>query len=934
MRISFVLLFLCLRVSAASPVPALYSAAFESNVGQASSDVVFLSRTPGSAVCLTRFGVGLETSRGWMSLEFEGANPNPEIIGIGPQPTQVSYFTGSDPSHWKTGVPNYATVRYREIYPGIDAVFYRNAGQLEYDLIARPKADPRSIRLRLKGDGAIRFDQSGNLIFNGILLRRPDVYQDINGTRRKIRSSFRRIDSHRAAFRIASYDSAQTLTIDPVLTYSTHLGGSSSSDTTNIYGIAADSAGNAYVTGFTSALDFPTQHAAQSKYGGNNGDAFIAKISSDGSTLLYATYLGGSNTDQANAIVVDPAGNAYVTGVTESSDFPAVNPFQPSHHPLNASGGTGFVAKINADGSKLLFSSYLGGSGAENPSGIALDSAGAPYITGATYSSDFPVKNAFQSAPRTANGSAHAFVTKLQPDGSGLLYSTYLGGSAADQGMGIAVDPYGSAYVTGYTQSPDFPAKNAFRSTPPGTAGPYTGYPPTAFVTKLSADGKSLVYSTYLGGSVQDGGVAIAIDNSGSAYVLGRTSSPDFPVRNEFLKAIPGTHAFVTKLSPDGSTLAYSTWLGGTAGSELYWSNGQLIFSAPGGIAVDQNGHAWVAGATSSADFPITVDAFQPRRAAGAFSNAFISELSADGSALLYSSFLGGPGSAGASALALSAPGNAYVAGLGGMGFPVINPLPGGLNGGAFVAKFGVGTASPGMPQIGGVTNVDGAAAVAPGSWIVIKGTNLSSATRDWTGEIDNAGDLPTQLAATTVTVNGKPAYIYYVSPTQINAIAPDDGTVGMAPVVAAVNGIASPPFSVQLNRFSPALFLWPQNYVVATHLDYSVAVKNGVLPGTTTTPAAQRETIVLWGSGLGPVTPAAPAGMVTQTSGFVQTPVNIHFGAITQPAVAVALTEHNAAVYQIAVTVPGTLTPGDYSIGIEINGSVTATGKLTVGPM
>jgi hypothetical protein len=395
MRVCSFFLFLFLPLS----IPA----AFEPNLGQAPSNVVFLSRSLLSgaepAIALTENGARLNTPAGPVSFTFEGANPRPEITGIEPQPGRSNYFTGKDPSRWHTGVPGYARVRYREIYGGVDAIFYRKAGDLEYDLVLRPGADAGSIRLRFTGTGKLRLDHKGNLIFGAAVLRVPLVYQEENGVRHAIRAGLRRLSSNEAGFRLGAYDRRRSLVIDPVLTYSTHLGGSSSTDTTAVYGIAADSAGNAYVTGFTASLDFPLQSPLQPRYGGNNGDAFVAKISADGSTLLYATYLGGSNTDQGNAIAVDATGNAFVTGVTESSDFPTVNPFQAWRHAANGSGGTGFVAKISADGSKLLFSSWLGGSGAENPSAIAVDSAGSPYITGVTYSMDFPVKNAFQASP-------------------------------------------------------------------------------------------------------------------------------------------------------------------------------------------------------------------------------------------------------------------------------------------------------------------------------------------------------------------------------------------------------------------------------------------------------------------------------------------------------------------------------------------------------
>jgi hypothetical protein len=373
-RSSLVLLLFCVSFMAqAGVLPALLPSAFEYNAGQTGPDVTFISRSPagGTAISLTRAGIRLGTPQGPVSLKFIGANPDTEIAGLDIQQARSNYFRGNDPSRWRTGVPNYARVQYREIYPGVNLIFYRTPSgpekdELEYDLVLKPGADPRSIRLGLSGTGAVRLDSAGDLLFGGVRLRRPSVYQEINGRRKWIAAGFRRIDSHQVAFRIAPWDRRRSLVIDPVLTWSTHLGGGSPGDTTGVYGIAADSAGNAYVTGLTAAQDFPTRNPEQPFYGGDNGDAFVAKISADGSTLLYSTYLGGSNTDQGNAIAIDSAGNAYVTGVTESSNFPTVTPFQTFQHSPNASGGTGFVAEIGADGSELLYSSWLGGSGAEN----------------------------------------------------------------------------------------------------------------------------------------------------------------------------------------------------------------------------------------------------------------------------------------------------------------------------------------------------------------------------------------------------------------------------------------------------------------------------------------------------------------------------------------------------------------------------------------
>jgi hypothetical protein len=433
----------------------------------------------------------------------------------------------------------------------------------------------------------------------------------------------------------------------------------------------------------------------QPAYGGGF-DAFVAKLTPDGTALVYATYLGGSDSDSGEAIAVDFRGSAYVTGSTNSSDFPTRNPLQST---LSGFGGDAFVAKLSPNGAALVYATYLGGRAFDFGVGIAVDFRGSAYVTGSTNSSDFLTRNALQPAfgagtPRPPFGSpSDAFVAKLAPAGSELVYSTYLGGSASDGGSGIAVDFRGNAYVTGSTNSSDFPIQDPLQ---PAFGGgtprpPFGSLPSDAFVAKLAPNGTALVYSTYLGGSDYDVGSGIAVDLRGNAYVTGDTSSADFPTRDALQPGFGGgtprppfgspSDAFVAKLAPTGAALVYSTYLGGSdedSGS---------------GITVDFRGSAYVTGRTSSADFP-TRDPLQSALGGG-FADAFVAKLSPNGAALVYSTYLGGNDSDRGEAIAVDFRGGAYVTGgTGSADFPTRNALQpafGGL-GDAFVTKLSTPT--------------------------------------------------------------------------------------------------------------------------------------------------------------------------------------------------------------------------------------------------
>jgi hypothetical protein len=583
-------------------------------------------------------------------MKLAGANPAAGILGRDRLPGSVNYFLGNDPKKWRSNVPSYAKVHCQNVYPGVDLVYYGNQGQLEFDFAIAPGADPAAIRLHFEADN-VELDGTGNLVVDhagGELVQHaPRIYQEIRGVRRLVRGRYVLLAAAAGAevgFEVAAYDTKRPLIIDPVLTYSTFLGGR---DQDQGHSIAVDKEGNMYVAGWTLSADFPTENALDPTYGGGDGDGFVTKFDPSGSALVYSTYLGGTGADIPFGIAVDADGNAYVAGRTGSPNFPTTpKAFQTVlRSVINA-----FVTKVDPEGS-LVYSTYLGGRSGDDARAIGVDLEGNAYVTGATSSVDFPTANPLQPF---LQGVSDAFVTKFDPSGSALVYSTYLGGGGADGGLGIALDTKGNAYVGGQTNSVNFPTVVPFQ---PG----YGGGDLDAFVAKLDSGGGALLYSTYLGGSNLDLGLGIAADSAGSAYVTGWTFSTDFPTVNPFQPE--RRTAFVTKFDGNGSVV-YSTYLGGTGGADI----GRAI-------AADADGNAYVVGDTFSADFPIK-DAFQPTFGDGGHSDAFVTEFNADGSALVFSSYLGGSTLDGGFGIVVDTEGNVYVTGLTDSDdFPTRNPF-------------------------------------------------------------------------------------------------------------------------------------------------------------------------------------------------------------------------------------------------------------------
>jgi hypothetical protein len=716
---------------------------FEENQGQTSSEVRFVSHgsgyelflTPQDAVLTLRSPapqsesarqrpVALRESRtarlaetsSAVRIHLEGANSEPRIIGVDALPGKTDYFIGNDPKKWHTGVPSYARVKYSDIYPGVDLDFYGNQNRLEYDFEVAPGADPNAIRLHLEGAEKMRLNAQGDLEVSvpggEVFLQKPVIYQLENGKRHEIAGSYAVSRKNEVGFSVPAYDRSKPLVLDPVVNYSTYLGGSlgasnSFPGTVGVdqgLGIAVDAAGNAFVAGTTFSTDFPTPAAVKGFQKGPlasavGGAAFVSEIDPTGTTLLYSSYIAGSTPGETLfAMALDSTGKIYLTGQTFSTDFPTgstIAGLKPGPN-AGATGGTGFIVKLDpaqTGAASLVYSSYLGGTSGDAGVGIAADANGNAYVTGVTLSppgsggavtnlADFPVTaGAFQSVLNSPNG--NAFLTRIDTTQAGtasLIYSTYLGGSdvnsagltvsvLGDTGSGVVVDGANNAYIVGTTVSNDFPttSANAFQKNAPLaiTNGNNTVFVSRVDTTKSGA--ASLIYSSYLGGEGQENGAAIALGPNNVAYLTGQTSSlmfPTFPATP--FQAIGNVRAvaFVSLIDTGqigSSSLKYSTFLGGTG------------TDAGNAIAVDAQGNVYVAGKTSSnVDFPIIMGALQPVYP-GAGSAGFVSKLNLGGNGkadLLYSTFFGGSAGGGVNqnqihgiALDASNPPNVFVTG-------------------------------------------------------------------------------------------------------------------------------------------------------------------------------------------------------------------------------------------------------------------------------
>jgi hypothetical protein len=684
--------------------------AFEANRGQTDASVRFLAHGDGYSLFLTDSGAVLAVGKGsaeteairmklagasaWQTAPASTQNSTGlSAIGEDELPGKVNYFIGNDPIKWRTDLPTYAKVRYSSVYPGVDLVYYGNQRQLEYDFVVAPGANPAPIQLEFAGAKQIKISADGDLILTGAhgqaVFHKPVVYQEKENQRQPVTSSFKLMANNSVGFSLGSYDHSKQLIIDPVLVYSTYLGGSGSNgqgDQGN--GIAVDSTGSAYIVGTTYSLDFPVLNGVfqPGRLADNpSSTVFLSRFNPEGTGLIYSTYLGGSVGEDGYGIAIDSEHNAYVTGITYSPDFPAVcGAIQTTNNEASTSAPTGFVAKLNLDGSALLYSTFLGGSGnhaspaqGDVAQAIAVDALGNAYVTGYTYSADFPTTDgALQTTFAGSAQASNAFAAKVNAGGTALTYSTFLGGSGGDFGNAIVIDNSGDVFISGSTNSANFPVTvGSYQTTNNGSVNGE----PTAFVTELNPAGTSEIYSTYLGGSQGDSVQAIAIDQAGAVYVAGITYSPDFPLTAGVLEGAasgignylgpvywttPGGYtfsdfpfpnfAFAAKLSSNGSALQYATFLEGQS-------------TVVTGLAVDGSGDAYITGNEPTigygeyGGFQQTADALPPPSSMGG--SAFLVELDPLASVLRYATMLGGSSNDSVNALALDAAGNVYLTG-------------------------------------------------------------------------------------------------------------------------------------------------------------------------------------------------------------------------------------------------------------------------------
>jgi uncharacterized protein (TIGR03437 family) len=857
---------------------------FEPNRGQADPEVRFLARGNGYTLFLTATETVLslpepaapgsrnEKQTGKttvLRMKLVGANGGASVAWLDELPGKSNYFIGNDPSKWRRNVPTYAKVRFQSVYPGVDLIYYGQPGKLEYDFVVAPGADPERIRFALEGASQPAVDANGDLMLTGGLrLRKPTLYQEVFGMRQEVMGAYRLTRRH-VSFEVGAYDRQKPLVIDPVLTYSTFLAGEAN-------GIAVDAAGNAYVAGWAGS----SPPATGASLFGKNSHICVAKLNATGSALVYSAYLGGVGQDFVSKIALDPAGNAYVTGTTSSPDFPV-----PPGAPAN-SGSSAFVTKLNSSGNGLAYSIFIGGNGVTSGSAIAVDSLGSAYITGKTSSSSFPATPGAVQA--TSRGPAAVFVAKVNAAGNNFLYATYLGAGGDDYGSGIAVDSSGNAYVAGYA-SAGFPTTvGAFQTTIPYNYS-------SGFVSKLNASGTSLLYSTYLG----VGGGGIAVDSSGSAYVTGA--------------------GFLAKLNPAGNALTYSTHFG--------LGTGQF---AAVGVAVDSAGNATVTGYTNSSDFPTTADAVQRAYGGGVY-DAFVTKVDATGTAILYSTYLGGSGTDMGWAVAGDSSGNVYVTGRAdSRDFPAIPGGPQGTfssSGNGFVLKLAA--SSGGLPAVNAGGVVDGAqygSRLAAGGIVSIFGQNLAAYTA---GAL--SVPLPKLLALTRVSMDGMDAPMFYASPQQINVQIPFElagkSTASIQIFAAGAPGNVA---SVALSPAAPGIFTLTADGkgpgAILHTSDLSL-----VSPAK---PAARNEGIAIYATGLGAVSPYVASGAPGPGSPLSRTSqdVTVVIGGITAPVTFSGLAPGLVGLYQVnAIVPPNPPTGNTVSLTLAVAGVTSNTVTIPV---
>jgi len=933
----------------------------EQNQGQASTKYQFYSRR-GNGVPALFSAAGLMIDIG--KLDGSARKVQVELVGgaarVRPRgedrlPTLVHYFLGKDPTQWIKDVPTFARIRYPEVYPGVDAVYYPSEDYFEQDFELRPGVDPRVIRMQFRGADSVRLEAGAVYIAAGkevIVWKAPQVYQrDRSRKKVTVAAKYQRDESGNIGFALGDYDRSRPLVIDPVITFSTYFGRAGA----DVAGRSAvDTQGNLYFAGQTDDPAFPVIPGTNPtpKDAGSTGNATLVKLNAAGTEVLTVTHFGGSVGDLAAAVAVDAGGNIYLTGITNSEDFPVTSGALRTQA-YSSDRSSCFVTKFNPAANRILYSTYLGGSQMDACSAIAVDAAGAMYVAGATNSQNFPATpDSVQPTFRSPSGTPgfDGFVSKLNPAGSALVFSTFLGGPGNDVIAAMVVDSNRNVYVTGYTNSPNFPVtQRAFQTTYGGGSSAWfdIGFPVgDAFAAKLSEDGSSLIYSTYLGGREDDVALSIAVDRNGSAYIAGGTRSANFPVTAGALQTTyrgsggearyPAGDGFAVKLKPDGTGVDYATYLGGSMDDRAM------------AIAVDGDGNAWLAGHTLSADFPVSSDARQKSMAGSAPSqlitlgDAFAVQLNPQGSRILYSTYHGGSGNEAGYGLLMAPDGGVIVSGAtgsanlfttsgvvqarGGIGEPDAAPFND-----LFVFRIGEPPALPAV-SISSVVNEASRVGelIAPGMLVAITGQNL--ATTEATAVAGEDGRLPETLEGTSVSVGGSRARILSISPQLIIAVMPFGLTPGstVAVSVEASPGNLSPEKLLSVFEASPGFYA------------DSATAENGI-PAGEGNPALAGTVLTLTGTGAGMLNPAVEDGAITgsENSPVPVLPALVLLGDRELQVVSFRSAEGQVAGrFVLAVRIPDDLAAGWYTLSLRVGDAqwsqpefyVYAGGVLTQG--
>lgn len=966
------LLLLCASVAFASPAIQL-PVSFEPNVGQSGPAVQYLAHGEKSTVWFTGnavvLGVARKQGTAVLKMRFEGGKKSPAIVAEDPQGGASNYFIGRDPAKWRSGVPHFAKVRYRDVYPGIDVVFHGDAQRIEYDFDVAPGADPSRIRLAFDGIDRLRRD-AGDLVLKvgeiEIRHRQPSIFQDGH----RLTGRYLLLGGNRAGFAIDHYDARKPLLIDPVLSYASLLGGSAGDQAS---GVALDGQGNVYVTGTTNSSNFPSKNGYLPAKTTTPGwpipttNAFLTKINpsaSGAASIVYSTFYGGDNFTFGTAVAVDKNGNAFITGNTSSTALPLKNAFVTTllggtscnGSDMTSVGNTyclqAFVAEISALGSQLVYSSYLGGSTYDSGFAIAVDAGGNAWVAGQTQSIDFQQRGT--PIQTQLKGNSDGFISEIGPTGS-LLYSTFFGGEGDDSVNAIAVDASGAVYVGGSTNSTQLlTTPGSFQSHYPGAG--------SGFVAKLnpSLGGlASVAYGTYLGGSSGGSSVAgIAADGSGNIYAAGSTNAATFPVtanaaRNQltdFLGLALSADGFAVKLTPSAqgnAQLAYSTFVGGS------------FDDAVNGIAVDAAGRMTVAGVTNSFDFPTSSDAFECCYSGGLV-NGFLTQYgfitrfdpSRTGTAsMIYSTLLGGTLQTVPTAVATDSTGNTVaIAGtVEGTNSPVtasayqsqyggdfITTEIHGLDyGDAYIARFDFSQAS------GIITNLENGAglsaikdvSLSPGLIFTIKGSGLGPATGVGPQLDPATGLVSNNVSGVQVLVDNVAVPLLYVSATQINAVAPYElagKAGGMVSVQPVYNGIPGALLFGSVAATAPAIFSFADGagQGAIRNQDQSINGPNN--------PATVGSIVSIYATGEGAITPALKDGQLATDYNNLPKPnakVSVTIGGVPVTNIQYAGTAPGgiAGFLQVNVAVPAGVTPGSSVPVVLTIGTVASPAGLTM---